>query len=411
MRRIYLTTLIACALAAPPTAGAPPLVFAVDCDASLAAVAQLKAKVERDSALATLTGSLTESAQPAPAQLDQVESDSLQTLEQAGDEIVQEAERTAEQLRAGRFGSDAETLSRAVKDLREAQSLFRRRAQQRPDARIGGAGRVSYEAVETYQHAIESFGVIRAQSGVQAEGGYRVVPATPDASPSPNPSTDPKLEGLRALRAHESRARLAALGYRSIGALRARQTAQARQLAGQMRQAAQGAAQAVGDLEQLTAPCNTPRPNQRAKKGGKVGTSIALGLGAAGAAAYFAGKALSKAQPAVGSGNGPSGGGTPRVVSFSNPWICSGGTCTGRVTINFPAVMSSGSIIVISTSGFSGQRIVNPTTPPGDQTFDMSRPYNTCYQAQRELAIWNAANTNGPQTYGLTGLNIPVSCQ
>lgn len=409
MRRICLTTLIACALVAPATKAAPPFISTADCAGSLAAVAQLKAKVERDSALATLADSLTDSAQPLPTQLDQVESDSLQTLDQAGDEIVQQGDRTAEQLRAGRFESDADSLSRALKDLREAQNVFRRR---RTDARIGGGARVIYEAVETYQHAIESFGVIRAQSAVRAEGGYRVVPATPDAPPPPNPSTDPRLEGLRALRAHESRARLAALGYRSIGALRARQTAQAKQLAGQMRQAAQSASQAVRDLEQLAAPCHTAAPTRSAKKGGKVGTSLAVGLGAAGAAAYLAGKALSQAQPAGSSGTGSSGSGTPRVVSFSNPWICSGATCTGRVTINFPAVMSSGSIIVISSSGFSGQKLVSPTSPPGDQTFDMSRPYNVnCYQAQRELTIWNASNTNGPQTYALTGLNIPVSCQ
>ena len=152
-------------------------------------------------------------------------------------------------------------------------------------------------------------------------------------------------------------------------------------------------------------------PAKKSGKGGSMATSLIIGLAAAGGAAYYAGKALSQATEDLDGSGGGSGGGSPRVVSFSNPWVCSGSTCRGTVTIDFPSPMNSGSIIVISTSGFGGQVTVNPSTAPGTQTFEMTRAYNTCYQTQRELAIWNATTTNGPQTYGLTGLNIPVSCQ
>jgi hypothetical protein len=153
-------------------------------------------------------------------------------------------------------------------------------------------------------------------------------------------------------------------------------------------------------------------PAPKPKKGpGSTMLALAIALPLAGAAAWYAGTQLSTAYDAGGEGGGSGGGGSPTVVSFSNPWVCSGNTCSGTVTIDFKSPMSSGFITVVSTSIFTGQATVNPSTTPGRVTIQMSRPYNTCYQTQRELGIWNASTTNGPQTYGLTGLNIPVSCQ
>jgi hypothetical protein len=163
-----------------------------------------------------------------------------------------------------------------------------------------------------------------------------------------------------------------------------------------------------------SAPPAAPAPAPKAKKGGKgggAGTALLIALPIAGAAAWYAGKTLSEAYDTLDDGTGGGSGGSPKVISFSNPWVCSGSTCSGTVTIEFPSVMNTGSIIVVSTSSFMGQANVSPTSPPGKVTFTMTKSYVTCYQTQRELAIWNGTNINGPQTYGITGLNIPVSCQ
>lgn len=158
-------------------------------------------------------------------------------------------------------------------------------------------------------------------------------------------------------------------------------------------------------------PPAPPAPEPKKNVIGKMPKNLAIILGTLVGAGTLGTVVLSKAlAEADGAGSGSGSGGTVKFVRIARPFVCSGSTCSGQVVIDFPVVMSSGSIIVQSTSIFLGSATVNPTTPPGEVTFTMTRPYNTCYQTQTNLGIWNSTSTLGPNAYSLS-VNIPVSCQ
>lgn len=112
-----------------------------------------------------------------------------------------------------------------------------------------------------------------------------------------------------------------------------------------------------------------------------------------------------------GSGSG-GGGGSPTIVDKHEPWICSGSRCTGRLTIDFPVVMNSGTITVGTDSLFLGQKTVNPAVKPGRVTFDMEKSPNlSCPGPQTSVGIWNGPVINtGPAAYTLR-TSIRVECR
>jgi hypothetical protein len=174
--------------------------------------------------------------------------------------------------------------------------------------------------------------------------------------------------------------------------------------------------QRVSQAQNTTAPVDVqPPPPPGAppapvKKGG-AGKLVALGigLGGAGLGAYYLGQQLGSLD--YGLDDSDSGGGTPTITNKHEPWICSGSRCTGKLTINFPGVMNSGTITVGTSSLFLGQISVDPTKAPGSRTIDMEKsPYVTCYGTQTTVAIWNSAFTNtGPPAHSLP-TSIKVEC-
>jgi hypothetical protein len=435
MRRAYL--LLACiGLLAPATLAGARIDVGADCAASLDILSQLRAALGQDSALAQLADSLANSSTPPAARVEQLRTEGLRTLDEAGDRILDSGEHTAEAMRQAKLSRPAESLSRALRDLRAAQGAFRGRLWPENTRGRGARGttappgnasfsmpvgvgmRVVYEAVESYEQAIESFGLIRADVGAQAEGGYRVVPAVPDMPPSPNPSTNPIWEGTRGLRGWEARGRIGGAAYRTADALMGGRRADARQLAARMRAPVQDAQLAVQDLDRLLAPCTAqPTPSTPAKKrgmskGARAGIVGGM-LAAGGTAAAVLG---SKSADGSTSGGGSSGGGSVRFVS-NTPFTCSAAarSCSGGVTVEIPMVMNTGSVIVVSTSGFMGSVPVSPTAPAGVITVRLTKTFSdilNCPQTQRELGIYNATTLGSgtPTTASLTGLNIPVSC-
>lgn len=170
----------------------------------------------------------------------------------------------------------------------------------------------------------------------------------------------------------------------------------------------------VRRAQNTSAPVDQPPPPPGApqapgKKGG-AGKLVALGigLGGAGLGAYYLGQQLGTLDYG---GESESGGGTPTITNKHEPWICSGNKCTGKLTINFPGVMSSGTVTVGTSSLFLGQISVDPTKAPGSRTIDMEKsPYLTCYGTQTTVAIWNSAFTNtGPPAHSLP-TSIKVEC-
>ena len=158
-------------------------------------------------------------------------------------------------------------------------------------------------------------------------------------------------------------------------------------------------------------PSPAPAPAPAVKKGGGAGKAVGLvlGLGAVGVGGYYISQALATLQE-VDDGTG-SGGGTPRFVRIARSFVCSGSRCSGDVEIDFPLTITSGSIIIFSSPGsFAGQKLVSPTSRAGVQTITLDRSYNLCYGTQTGLAIWEAANANGPNNWALN-VSIPVSCQ
>lgn len=156
-------------------------------------------------------------------------------------------------------------------------------------------------------------------------------------------------------------------------------------------------------------PASEPAPAK--KKGGGKALSLLLATGTAiGGGIYIANTLASLEEMDLDGDGGSSGSGQPSLRSFTQ-WTCSGSSCAGDVVINFPMKISSGSIIVFSSPGsWAGQALVSPSAPPGDVTIRMTRSYNTCYGTQTGLAIWNATNANGPNTWSLTS-SIPVTCR
>jgi hypothetical protein len=158
-------------------------------------------------------------------------------------------------------------------------------------------------------------------------------------------------------------------------------------------------------------PPAPPAPAPVAKKGGGAGKALGLvlGLGAVGVGGYYISQALETLQE-VDDGTG-SGGGTPKFVRISQPFVCSGNRCVGAVEIDFPMTITSGSIIIFSSPGsFAGQKLVSTTGRAGVQQITLDRSYNLCYGTQTGLAIWDAPNANGPNNWALN-VSIPISCQ
>lgn len=158
-------------------------------------------------------------------------------------------------------------------------------------------------------------------------------------------------------------------------------------------------------------PAPAPEPAAKKKGGSGKAVSLLIGTGVAIGGGLYISKTLASLEDLDGDGTGSgSGSGQPTLRSFTQ-WTCSGSTCAGDVVINFPMTISSGSIIVFSSPGsWAGQALVSPSAPPGDVTIRMTRSYNTCYGTQTGLAIWNATNANGPNTWSLTS-SIPVTCR
>lgn len=181
--------------------------------------------------------------------------------------------------------------------------------------------------------------------------------------------------------------------------------------------------------QNVAVPAAEPAPPPEAaastpavKKGSGKLLSLGLGLGGATIGAWFLGKELGKldtGDEGSGSGSGSgtgSGSGSARPTLVSpGQWICRNSTreCSATVTINFPMTLHSGFATVMSSpDAWRGQSArVSVTSPPGNVPVTLTRPFNFCYGPQTSLAIWDAQTADGQNTYAITGLNMPVSCQ
>lgn len=153
-----------------------------------------------------------------------------------------------------------------------------------------------------------------------------------------------------------------------------------------------------------------PAPAAKPKAG--LGKRLGITLGVAGTIATVGGYVATHSESLTGTGSkSGSFGGTPTLKSFTQ-FICQGNECRGDVTINFPMVITSGSIIVgTDPSFFAGQKTVSSTSAPGDVTITLTHNYSlTCYGTQTGMGIWNSTTTNGPTSWSIKA-TIPVTCK
>jgi hypothetical protein len=367
--------------------------------------------------ISTLVDDAAASGEVPAARLQAIAADAVNSLDESGAALESLDGQVGEGLTADRLPRQAQAWRQAAIEAGRARGVLRDAIRRQGPMWFMASGtgpRVLYEAIDAYEHAVDSVGLIASPQVIATlEQGWAARRIDPDTPPPPSPSLDPALEGIRARRGYEIRMKNAGRGIKAAGALGARQIPQARQLAAQMRTVLQDAPAALASLDSLVAACRQPtaKPQPRPKQGMKASTRVplVLGIAAAGAAG-----GLVAARAAGGTSAGGSGGGStasPTIVSFTQ-WLCSGNSCAGDLTINFPMVMNKGVITVGTNSLFLGQATVSPTSPPGNVLFHMTKsPYVTCYGTQTTVAIWNGPTIDsGPAMFQLAS-NIPVTCR
>ena len=321
------------------------------CGPSMQGVDRLKADLGLDNALANRANSLASSAlkngqQPAPKDVQSLTDDSLDGLNDAGDQLDQAAGEIGKQLDTMNLPRQQRLWTKGVSDMKAARTTFRSALRQDPVARgqnislsaTGVGPRTLYEAAASYETSVESLGSIADQSGFLEIGALgRVIQGAPDTPPPPNPGPDPWQEWLRRMQAQRARIRNNVNGLNAAQALRAGQFQQAQQNVADMQKALQEAQGLANQLGQMAALCNqaaNQRPSQGSQSkppqgspttpsaatpaagGGGGGGALIGGVLVAGAAAggYVLYKAMECAEP-----------------DMSDSTACGGGSCSACV--------------------------------------------------------------------------------
>jgi len=278
------------------------------CGPSMQGADRLRADLGLDGTLANRANSLAASAlrsgqPPPPNQIQSLTEDSLDGLNDAGDQLDQAAGELSKQLDAMNLPRQQRLWSKGVTDMRTARTNLRSALRQDPIARgqkIGslsptGVGpRVMYEAASSYQNSVENLGSIADQSGFVELGQKNwIEQGKPDMTPPPNPGPDPWQEWLRRMWAQQTRIRNNVNGLNAARALQAGQFQQAQQNAADMQKAVQNAQNLANQLSQMAAACDQAAKNQQSSqsnqpaqpKGGQGGSGAGTVAGGAGGAA------------------------------------------------------------------------------------------------------------------------------
>ena len=250
------------------------------CGPSMQGVDRLKADLGLDNALANRANSLASSAlkngqSPAPKDVQSLTDDSLDGLNDAGDQLDQAAGEIGKQLDTMNLPRQQRLWTKGVSDMKAARTTFRSALRQDPIARgqnlslspSGVGPRTLYEAATSYETSVQDLGNIADQSGFQEIGQRNwIEQGKPDTPPPPNPGPDPWQEWLKRLRAQQARIRNNVNGLNAAQALRAGQFQQAQQNVADMQKALQEAQGLANQLGQMAALCNQA-VNQRPSQG------------------------------------------------------------------------------------------------------------------------------------------------
>ncbi len=320
---------------------------------------RLRADLGLDKALANRANSLAEAArgtgQPPPAnQIQSLTEDSLDGLNDAGNQLDQAADQIGKQLESANLPRQQRAWSKGVSDMKAARTKLSSTLRPRKDgAAYGGVGsptgvgpRVMYEAATEYQGAVDNLGSIADQSGFLdvAKGMGWVGQGSPDTPPPPNPGPDPWQEWLRRLQAQQARIRNNISGLNAARALQAGQFQQALQNATGMRNAIQDIQNAANQLSQLASLCNQATSNQQQSQSSQArqtpGSQTGAGAGAGAAAAGGGGGAGALVVGAVVVGAAAGGYAyytstvCPSPPVTSNFSVCASGNCSACVTMS-----------------------------------------------------------------------------
>lgn len=283
------------------------------CGPSQQGVDRLRADLGLDNSLANRANSLASSAlrngqAPPPTETQALTEDSLDGLNDAGDQLDQATSEISKQLDSMDLPRQQRVWSKGVSDLKTARTTLRSALRQDPIARGQRIGSLSptgvgpttvYEAAANYQNAADNFGSIIGsdQGGWMdiAKGQGRVGVGSADTNPPPNPGPDPWQEWLKRLQAQMARIRNSVNGLNAAQALRAGQFQQAQQNAGEMQKAMQSVQNLANQLGQMASLCNqaanqnqrppqnNPSTQPQGGQGGGTGTSTVAKAGGNGA--------------------------------------------------------------------------------------------------------------------------------
>lgn len=291
---------------------------------------RLNADLGLDNSLANRANSLASSAlrsgqSPPPDATQSLKEDSLDGLNDAGDQLDQAVGELGKQLDGMNLPRQQRLWSKSVSDMKAARTTLKSALRQDPIARGQKIGSLSptgvgpktvYEALTSYQSSVENLGgsPISFDQAGQVDSGSLIganqggwmdmgKPAgisygNKDTAPPANPEPDPWQEWLRRLRAQQARIRNSVNGLNAAQALRAGQFQQAQQNAAEMQKALQSAQNLANQLGQMVAACNqamNQRPSQNSPstqpKGGQSApaTAAAAAGGGGGGGALLAG--------------------------------------------------------------------------------------------------------------------------
>ena len=284
------------------------------CGPSTQGLDRLKADLGLDSGLANRANSFASSAlrngqPPDPNALKSLTDDSLDGLNDAGDQLDQAVSELSKQLDGMNLPRQQRLWSQSVTNLKTARTTLKSALRQDPVARGQKIGSLSptgvgpttlYEAASSYQSAVENLGgstisfdqagqtgsMIRPdQNGWMdvAKGQGQISNGSPDTAPPPNPAPDPWQEWLKRLRAQQARIHNSVNGLNAAQAMRAGDFRQAQQNAAEMQKAIQGAQNMANQLGQMVAACNqamNQRPSQSNQPSQPTGTQAAASRGA-----------------------------------------------------------------------------------------------------------------------------------
>ncbi len=284
------------------------------CGPSMQGVDRSRADLGLDNALANRTNALAASArragQPPPAnEIQSLTEDSLDGLNDAGDQLDQAAGEINKQLESMNLPRQQRAWTQGIDKMKSARTNLNTTLRQDPVARcqrIGslsptGVGpKVMYDAAGNYQSAVDGLNAIADQGGFVELGQKNwIAQGKPDTPPPPNPGPDPWLEWLKRLQAQQARIRSNIHGLNAARALQAGQLQQAQQNATDMRQAVQDIQNLANQLGQLASLCNQAVSNRQQPQssqasgggaaagasagGGGAGGAVLLGLGLVGA--------------------------------------------------------------------------------------------------------------------------------